>query len=100
MSAWNTDNMALALPETAGDASRGEASGQPAVEPTNPNKAQEFGWAPKVAYDYESYAKSNKELMEAQAAFTGNNPVSPFLTLILGLNQFTQTKQFLTVSFP
>ena len=84
MSTWNTDDMALALPETAGDASHNEASAQPAVEPTNPNKAQEYGWAPKVAYDYESYAKSNKELMEAQAAFTGNKPAVSFLGSDLG----------------
>jgi ATP-dependent RNA helicase DDX3X len=94
MSTWNTDDMALALPEAAGDARQNEVSAQPAAEPTNPNKAQEFGWAPKVAYDYESYVKSNKELMEAQAAFTGNKPSASFLESDLGSKSFNTNETF------
>lgn len=67
MSAWNTDGMAAALSETTGQVVQEQASA-PVDES---NKAQLHGWAPKQAYDYESYAKSSQELKEAQVAFTG-----------------------------
>ena len=88
MSTWNTDDMASALPktgpETGVDAGHNNAPLQPAAVPANPNKAQELGWAPKVAYDYESYAKSNKELMEAHIAFTGEQRYLSFIAPGIG----------------
>ena len=63
--------MTIGLPDN-GDATQTNAPAQ--VAESTVNRAQEHGWAPKTAYDYEAYTKSNKELIEAQSAFTGEDP--------------------------
>jgi hypothetical protein len=68
MSGW-TNDMASALPDTT----QTDAPPAPAAE-ANTIDPQAHGWAPKMAYDYESYTKSNKDLMAAQAEFTGEDP--------------------------
>lgn len=73
MSAWNTDEMASALPESSGEVVQDQTPTK--SEESGPTKAQLHGWAPVQAYDYESYNKSNKALMEAQAEFTGKKTV-------------------------
>lgn len=64
MSAWNTADVAAALPVTD------EATPAPATERKNP---QEHGWVQKTGYDYETYNKSTKELSQARAAAAEND---------------------------
>lgn len=59
MSAWETGDMAAALPDTT------ETPDVVAVERKNP---QEAGWVVAKKYDYETYNKSTKEQAEARAA--------------------------------
>lgn len=73
MSGWTTE-MAAALPGNGEADQTGAPVTQPFAQAVVDNRAKEHGWAAKVPYDYESYTKSNKQLMEDQAVFTGDNP--------------------------
>lgn len=68
--------MAAALPEPAPqNIAPQEAAAAPEAPKVNPQGA---GWVPKVAYDYATYTKTNKELQqqhEAQAAQEGQSEV-------------------------
>lgn len=72
MSGWTTE-MAAAIPDNG----EVDQTGVPVTQAVDPaaagNRAQEHGWAPKIHYDYDAYNKSNKQLMEDQAAFLGEN---------------------------
>jgi hypothetical protein len=70
MSGWTSD-MAAALPPDSGDASA--VAGAPAVQAPN-TRAQDAGWVPKTAYNYEAYMKTTKDLAAAQVEFTGEDP--------------------------
>ncbi|KAM0173584.1 hypothetical protein ACHAPF_006639 [Botrytis cinerea] len=59
MSAWETGDMAAALPDTT------ETPDVVTLERKNP---QEAGWVVAKKYDYETYNKSTKEQAEARAA--------------------------------
>ncbi|TAQ86167.1 hypothetical protein B7494_g5508 [Chlorociboria aeruginascens] len=62
MSAWETTEMAAALPEA--NAGVGTST-EPVAEQKNP---QEHGWAAKSGYDYATYNKTSRELAEARDA--------------------------------
>lgn len=70
--------MAAALPDNGdgGDATTTTTEGgaPPAPAAALDTRAQEHGWVPRQAYDYEAYTQSRKDLAEAQAAFTGDEP--------------------------
>lgn len=63
MSAWDTGDMAAALPDAAPPVEQGSEA--PATEKKDP---QAYGWVAPTKYDYETFNKTNKELEEAQAA--------------------------------
>ena len=68
-----TGEMAAALPDSGGAAA--PAATPSAEAATTPDtRAQDHGWAPKVAYDYDAYAITSKDLADAQTAFTGEEP--------------------------
>ncbi|RFU33669.1 hypothetical protein B7463_g2714, partial [Scytalidium lignicola] len=77
MSAWNTDSMASALP----DSSQGElttATTSAAAEvPTATKTPQEHGWIAKTAYDYDKYNQTNRELAQAHEGEAGEASQSP-----------------------
>lgn len=53
MSAWNTKDMASALPDPGED-------GQPAAVTAAHKTPQEHGWTEKTAYDYDKYNQSTQ----------------------------------------
>ncbi len=65
MSAWVTQDMAEALP--AQPTTHSVATGEIGASPVKKNP-QEAGWVPKQGYDYETYNKSSKELIDHQLA--------------------------------
>jgi hypothetical protein len=70
MSAWTSD-IAAALPDNDNAAVQTDAPAEAAAPDT---RAQDHGWAPKSAYDYETYLKSATDLADAQAVFTVDEP--------------------------
>ena len=67
--------MAAALPDNGDAAMPAAAPVEVAAEAAaSDTRARDHGWAPKSAYDYVAYNKSAKDLADAQAAFTGEEP--------------------------
>jgi ATP-dependent RNA helicase DDX3X len=65
MAGWGTDAMAAALPTTEEAAATFESAPEVRKNP------QEAGWVAKQSYDYDTYNKSSKELMDAGATGSG-----------------------------
>ena len=66
MAGWGMDDMAAALPSTQ------EAAAIAKSTPEVRKNPQEAGWVAKQSYDYDTYNKSSKELLEAGATGSGS----------------------------
>jgi len=66
MSAWETADVAAALPTTTDDATAPDAKKNP----------QAHGWVAKTQYDYGTYMKSSKELAAEAAAAAGAEAIA------------------------
>lgn len=60
---WGTNDLKEALPSTDPSSTTNVGAELPVEEENRPNP-QEYGWAEKQGYDYESYNLTNKEAYE------------------------------------
>lgn len=69
MSAWGTSELASALPQVM-QSIESDPAPRPAPGQTDGGKAdpQKHGWVDKTSYDYASFNKSSKELLDDRAA--------------------------------